>query len=69
MRIKDLPLTEFIARYALMISSKHTLQYALLLADGIHPARAQSLALNNNQVWIDAAHFELERLGFIEVKP
>ena len=58
-------MTEFVARYSLKITSLHTLQFALLLAAGYEPSRAQALALDNNQIWIDDAHIELRRIGFI----
>lgn len=66
MKLHDLPMTEFIAIYSMQITSLLTLRYALLLADGVEPIRAQALALDNNQVWIDDAHIELQRIGFIK---
>ena len=63
--IQDRAMVEFVAVYSLQITSLITLQYSLLLMAGYEPSRAQSLALDNNQIWIDDAHIELRRIGFI----
>ena len=66
MRVKDITLEEFVEKYALIVTSKRTLQFGLLLATGASMKEAGNLACYGEQVFINKAVRELEKMGYIE---
>jgi hypothetical protein len=65
-KVKDMTPREFIRYYGLMIHEADVLKFGLLLSCGDSPEQAFRLALNDDQLRLNAAILQLERLGYIK---
>ena len=63
--VKDMPITEFISRFADKITTRYTLLYALYLADSYSPETAARKA-ELDQGQIAMSNRELKDLGFVK---